>query len=467
MNMESSSQPIIPHPRRSRSILIPGAILALAAGFILLFAATGLEYIRMAQDPWRTALVATEGPAPWEDVIPVLIRPLPPEKEPPMPVWLRRMAQEAEDELEEEGLSLPSGPQERILLAESGDIPWDHILAEGREPEPGGREFVSGPFTRFDSFEMDGETFESTGVIRSDVGGLNYSILLPATDSLREQFQETEEGTEGWIAPGGLHQLHQMEDPAAFLEDVVPLMERTQTSGGVFTLTWLGLLAIAVGGSVLQVRLFMWLANKPVGPLRPFLRTLSRYPRLLLAMHLVHYGAFFLLMLVAAAFPAVNFAITQTIDAAFAEGDLAYIGDAYASGQVMTATGVTFWHNYAVATVGLSFAPSLVLPGIGILKNLASFSIVGLGMAPMWQGLAGVYTFHSITMILELEAYILASFAIALFFVYMFRAVKAERPFHGYAAWAKMLGSAALFVGIQLLIAAFYEAVTLIYLGGT
>ncbi len=420
----------------------------------------------MVQDPWRTALVATEGPAPWEDVIPALIRPLPPENEPPMPAWLRLMAEEAEKELGEEGLPLPFAPRERIVLVDSDAIPWDHILAEGRAPEPGAREYVSGTFTRFDSFELDGETFESTGVIRSDVGGLNYGFLLPATDPLREQFGDAGEMTEGWIAPGGLLRLEEMDDLAAFLEDVVPLMERTQTSAGVFTLTWLGLVAMAVGGSVLQIRLFMWLANKPVGPLRPFLRTLGRYPRLLVAMHVAHYGAFFVLMLVAAAFPAVNFAITQTIDAAFAEGDLAYIGDAYASVNVMTAAGVTFWHNYAVATLGFSFAPSLIIPGIGILKNLASFSIVGLGMAPMWQGLAGLYTFHSITMILELEAYILASFAIALFFVYMFRAIKAERLFFGYAAWAKMLGSAALFVGLQLLIAAFYEALTLIHLGG-
>lgn len=432
----------------------------------MLFAASGLDYVRMVQDPWRTALVATEGPAPWDDVIPALIRPLPPENKPPAPAWLRRVTKEAGEELGEEELPLPFGPRERIVLVDGNEIPWDHILEKGRKPEPGAREFVAGTFARFDSFEMEGETFKATGVIRSDVGGLSYSFLLPATDPLREQFQEAGEATEGWIAPGGLHEVEQMSDPAGFLEEVAPLMERTQTSGGVFMLTWLGLLTLAVGGSVLQVRLFMWLANKPVGPLRPFLRTLSRYPRLLAAMHVAHYGVFFLLMLFAAAFPAVNFAIAHTIDAAFAEGDLAYIGDAYASGHVMTATGATFWHNYAVATVGFTFAPSLLIPGIGILKNLASFSMVGLGMAPLWQGVAGLYTFHSVTMILELEAYILASFAIALFFLYMFRAIKAERPFYGYAAWAKMLGSAALFVGLQLVIAAFYEAVTLIYFGG-
>ncbi|MFO7774725.1 MAG: hypothetical protein R6W89_02895, partial [Candidatus Hydrogenedentota bacterium] len=351
MNTVNASQPIIPHRRRPRSIVILGAILALAGGFILLFAASGLDYIRMVQDPWRTALVATEGPAPWEGVIPALIRPLPHENEPPMPAWMRHMAEEAEEEAGEEGLPLPLGPRERIVLVDSEAIPWDHILQEGRKPEPGAREFVSGTFTQFDSFEMDGETFESTGVIRSDVGGLNYSFLLPATGSLREQFQEAGEATEGWIAPGGLYRLEQREeDSEALLEEVAALMERTQTSGTVFALTWLGLLAIAVGGSVLQVRLFMWLANKPVGPLRPFLRTLRRYPRLLVAVHVAHYGAFFLLMLFAAAFPAVNFAITHTIDAAFAEGDLAYIGDAYATGHVMTATGATFWHNYAVAT---------------------------------------------------------------------------------------------------------------------
>jgi hypothetical protein len=75
-------------------------------------------------------------------------------------------------------------------------------------------------------------------------------------------------------------------------------------------------------------------------------------------------------------------------------------------------------------------------------------------------------SFHSITMWLELEAYILVSFASVLLPVKVMRAFAEPggNPGQAYVQGAIILGSMTLIAGIILLVAALYEATTLILL---
>jgi hypothetical protein len=86
----------------------------------------------------------------------------------------------------------------------------------------------------------------------------------------------------------------------------------------------------------------------------------------------------------------------------------------------------------------------------------------GLLLSPSFVDLSGLMLPHSITLLLEGEAYILASFFGVLILVYLFR--KAEGPTaprrYGRALLLNVKGN--LWVAIVLVVAAIYEAIEVI-----
>ena len=128
------------------------------------------------------------------------------------------------------------------------------------------------------------------------------------------------------------------------------------------------------------------------------------------------------------------------------------------------ATLATLRQNYLMGTCLYSVLPSLVIPFAGLLKNLVSFLFVGFIMAPLWTGSAVQNTYHSITLTLELEAYVVVSFAICVLPVRVFEGIRRGEWASQYMAGFRVLGSAVILVGIMLAIAAAYEATTLILL---
>jgi hypothetical protein len=182
-------------------------------------------------------------------------------------------------------------------------------------------------------------------------------------------------------------------------------------------------------------------------------------------MHVLLYGLFFLSMLPALVYPFISVWMQEFIGQVFSEkGSLDYVGEAYASGDIAGAAFATWLNNYIVQTVGLTFALSLVIPLAGVLKTAASFAFAGLGITPIWSGMPGMLTYHSITMVLELEAYIYACVAVCAFWTRLIRGLAAPATARAAGAAAKSLGSATLLAGLMLGVAAAYEAATLILL---
>ncbi len=83
-------------------------------------------------------------------------------------------------------------------------------------------------------------------------------------------------------------------------------------------------------------------------------------------------------------------------------------------------------------------------------------------MTPLWSGMPGMLIFHSVTMVLELEAYVFACVTVALFWIHVVRSLRQSEPL-GYAIRILLAGTA--LSGVLLAIAALYEATTLILLG--
>ena len=183
-------------------------------------------------------------------------------------------------------------------------------------------------------------------------------------------------------------------------------------------------------------------------------------------MHMLMYGAFFGMMTFGYTQPIAQMWMSNFIVSQFEQGSVAYIGEAYESGSIPRAAWATFFNNYVIQTVLMTVLISLVLPMIGILKTMLSLIVVGFGMAPTWAGMTGMYTFHSITMTLELEAYIFACICVVFFWGNLVAGAMKNEFLAGLKRSIQVLMSGTLLAGIMLALAALYEAATLILARG-
>jgi len=150
----------------------------------------------------------------------------------------------------------------------------------------------------------------------------------------------------------------------------------------------------------------------------------------------------------------------------FDQGSISYIGDALKSKSIFRTTLAVFFNNYVMQTVLLTVGISLILPMIGILKTLLSFLLVGFVMVPSWIGMSGVYSYHSITMTLELEAYVFTCVCVAYFWGSVVDGVLNKDFGGGLKRGFLALMSGTLLAGIMLAFAGLYESVTLILARG-
>lgn len=446
-------------PDRPYSLAV--GVVLLVSGVLVLLLTAILEGVSGASPEWQHAVFSPEGSPPWDDAYPIHVRRVPLRHFP----WQESLVEKLHDsgaagDIEAMGLDMT----EWVLSLELAPSETERLLADGRLPVPGEPEVIAGVFTRLEEFELAGTMFRVVGHLRPSVGGVYFAYLLPRHPRWRASFEEDAEATAGWLHPDGLAKIVELENPEAFVADegVVGVRVPAQEAGTYAVL--LGLMLVAVGGAMMHLALFRVLARRKGGLLSPILLSVSSYPRLVVGLHAFLYGGFFVMMIVSLQFPVGSMFVQKYVAHAFSEGDLSYIGEAYESGNVLRAALATFLNNYILQTVGLTVLISLVLPMIGVLKTLASFMLVGFGMAPLWQGMAGTYAFHSITMTLEFEGYIFACVGVCVFWMRIGAGMlRGELRTEAIEAF-KVVGSATMLSGIMLAVAGLYEAATLILL---
>jgi len=408
----------------------------------------------------------------WGDAL-LYAEPLPiPEDEQILPVILRRLPEPRSpllDTLEEtsqgrdavEKLQLDKG--EWVVLLPASDDTLKDLLADGRIPARGRFEALAGDLAHGTSFELDGHEFEVVGRLQRGVGGLAFTFVVPDDETYRPLFAAETGATNGWLDLIGRQRLAAMptEELDQFPKSVGPM---TRAGKGVPAGVVLGLVLVALGGSVTYYRVFMRLAARGVRGAQGMLEDVRDRPGLFWGMHVLMYGVFFLMMLLAVKYPIATMRIEHYVGEELSEGSLRHIGAAYASRDVMLAAVVTFAHNYFLATLLYTIVLSLVVPFGGVIKNLLTFMVVGFAMSPLWLGAAWGMSFHSITMAVELGAYIVASFAVAVL------PIRAVEGFSRGEFWPQLrrglqtVWGAALISGSMLAFAALYEAATLILL---
>ncbi|MFP6583028.1 MAG: hypothetical protein VCD00_10815 [Candidatus Hydrogenedentota bacterium] len=439
-------------------------------GVLVLLAIAYFESASLRGKPFVGALYAVGEPPEWGNPIEIRMRRVPLEAFPQINDFIEELQDTNRGVQPDEIDRLIDGTgilrTERIISAPLTPEQLRPLLASGRLPIPGEAELLAGIHARLEEFSLDGLTFKVVGRLAPSVAGFHFAYLLPAHESWLPVFEGHPDAEIGWLDPTGQQTLAEMEDPKGAIEDYRLSTLQVPIHPKYTAATISGLMLVAIFGLMAHLSVFRILYTRRCGPLRPALRVFLTWPKTVIAMHAFLYGGFFVSMLIATRLPLIQMWLTNMIQYEFSSGGLGYVGDAYASGNVMRAALATFFNNFVLQTLGMTVLVSLVIPGIGILKTLLSFVLVGFGMVPVWSGTTAMFTFHSITMTLELEAYIFTCVCVFYFWVNLTIGIFKNQFGRRLKQSCLALMSGTLLAALMLALAGLYEAATLILARG-
>lgn len=376
-------------------------------------------------------------------------------------------------------------PRAHLVMFDRNAAFFESVLAEGRLPVPGRREVLAGPLLSDKPLQIGKATYQVVGRLHRHVSGFVKAFVMPADDALRAELDSaTAQAIRGSVHLDGIGQIEELIPEIREKNfDALPLIyggeaiTRIDIAWGV----WTCLLTIAIGAIICFMALFRALAAQNLGPFNAALRATVTYSAGLWGLYIFMFGGFFGAMAVGINDVEMNYLFTEFASHQFTEGGLKYVGDAYKSRNIPRAAHATFWNNFMVQTLLFGAAPSLFVLGLGVLKTLLTFVVVGFAMAPVWSGTATSMTYHGLTLALELPPYILAAFGMVVWALAVFKFLWAPVKtwyLGDKAAGAPIVYDAArqlpqallvfagtiVISGLLLYIAAWYEATTLILL---
>lgn len=363
--------------------------------------------------------------------------------------------------------------QEKVFLYSGLTADFtSEMLESGRLPSPGSDEAVAGFNAANQSkIKVHGRTFEVVGRFKSDVRLFVDSYLIDDDGTARELFKPDDKAVRNaYILRLTRSQLNDGQ-VREHLAEVFPKKDfsfyypKIRAQPGSFYIYIAGMALLFLGGFSTLYRLYCLLAEKLVNKwLHPPLAEIRKYRHLFIALHVICFGTVILLMLVAYQLPELQSALLAGTQFELAEGsgplNVAY--KAYMSKSILFAAVTTFVINFFIGSLAVITLPSVIIPGAGILVIGIRTLLWGLLLAPSFVGLSGAMLPHSLTLLLEGEAYVVAGFFALLVPVYLIR--KAEGPGlvnrYGRALMMNVRGN--LLVAIILAIAAIYEAIEVI-----
>jgi hypothetical protein len=446
----------------------------------LMLGVAALEARWLADAPWSGALVVVEPPFEAGSAgVSARMRQAPASAYPPSAFAEAMQAAPPGDEALD--LAALFDATEPVLFVELPPDAFSPLLASGRLPVAGAPELLAGPHSQLTEIPLGDRVYRVVGRLHPTVSVGHFAYLLPAHADLAADFGAEAGGVPAVLLPEGRAALAGLMAGVDATERMPQLLgHRYPTRRAFAWATWLGLALMALGG--LQ-GVLAWFSRWARGArwFGALYREALARPGLFLGMHAFLYGLLFLAMAQGMSQPLLQHQLGRMVEAMFAYGGLSYIGEAYASGNILWAAVTTWWNNYVVQTLGLTFFTPFALWGmgalpwlglapllwplpLGVLKTAASFGLVGLVMAPSHAHTASGYWYHGVTMVLELEAYIVACFVVAAWPLVLAGGVLRGETARGATAALRLLGAGVGFTGVLLAVAGLYEAVTLILL---
>lgn len=186
--------------------------------------------------------------------------------------------------------------------------------------------------------------------------------------------------------------------------------------------------------------------------------------RVYITLNALYYGLVVICMVYVVFNQPLQDELLQSIGEAFMTGPLSFVGNAYINAKVLAAIAATFFVNLFVGSFGTITFPSLIIPFSGILVGFYRAVLWGLILSPAHPDLRLIMIPHSLTLILEGQAYILTMLAAYIqgrAFL-LPKTVGLERRGQGYLEGLKQTGKMYLLVILTLLIAAIYEVIEVV-----
>lgn len=370
---------------------------------------------------------------------------------------------------------------EKIELKDSNELPklnfpaiiWFNnideflpILESGRLPEPGKHEALAGDLIPSQNFFVEGLEYKVVGQIKKECAPFVGCYIIPF-ECLEKN---PDNAAYGYAFPSFETSpayndiakiLSKQKFDTSTLNQISGIQARTSplfVYGSV-----LGLIIICFSISGLLRIFYYRLANPPTPLLGPLFSNINDHKFLFASTNAIFYLIFFLFMFYGIYDPTTHREIVYYINHIFSEGELSYIGQAYAQKNILQAAITTFHNNFWVQTFLLTILISIPPLMLGVFKTLISFAFAGFAMAPIWCDTASKLTFHSITIGLELEAYIIAVFGVVMWTSYFWNGIITRKEIlKKLKMGLKILIGATVASGTILAISAFYEAFTLI-----
>jgi hypothetical protein len=355
-----------------------------------------------------------------------------------------------------------------ILLPNFYDVFMEGMLASGRLPSPGTREALAGhDASQKGEISVAGEAFQVVGVLRREQWPFSHAYIIPDDPARRSLFDVGDES----VKQVYLFTQAEWKENSSRAADLLPRARFTRVVGALraaraaYYAYLLGVALLLCGGCALLITGFVYWSARAQGRwIGPALAEIRRRRRLFCSLHLVYFGLCLGGMLVIYEVPDVQGALLVAVGAQVEDGSgpLGVAGRAYRSQNIARAAVVTLGVNFVVGSFAVITLPSVVLPGIGVLMAAWRAMLWGVLLAPTYVGLSRAMLPHSWTLLLEGEAYILASFFALLIPLYLFdrQAGATVGSRYGRAILMNLRGN--LLVLLVLAIAASYEAVEVI-----
>lgn len=183
-----------------------------------------------------------------------------------------------------------------------------------------------------------------------------------------------------------------------------------------------------------------------------------------ITLNIAYYGLVIVFMVYAAFNPEIQKSLMEAVGEVFMTGPLSFVGQAYVNTEVLSAILITFFINLLVGSVGSITLPSLVIPFSGLLVGIYRAVLWGLILSPASPDLRLVMIPHSITLLIEGQAYILTMLAAYIqgrSFLWPHTAGLDSRK-NGYVEGVKRTARLYVLVILALAIAAIYEVIEVV-----
>ncbi|MBN2592964.1 MAG: hypothetical protein JXA81_05600 [Sedimentisphaerales bacterium] len=363
--------------------------------------------------------------------------------------------------------------QEKVVLYTSLSADFsENELEWGRLPLPDADEAVAGFYAGHkDKILLNGRSFKVVGQFSKTIRLFVDSYLVCDNDTGRELFDPNDSSVQQAhilrLPPEQLTDLQMQErlEKAFPKSEFVPYKPVIRVPSGSFYLYIVGMFILFLGGFWVLYKLYCLLSEKLSNRwLVPPLAEIRRYKYLFIALHVICFGTVILLMLVAYQLPELQISLLAGVKSQVAGGygPLGVAGKAYMSKNIPLAAVTTVVINFFIGSLAVITLPSLILPGAGILVLGFRSLLWGLLLAPSFADLSGAMIPHSLTLLLEGEAYIVAGFFALLVPIYLLRKTEGPGLVNRYGRALLMNVRSNLLVAIILVIAAIYEAIEVI-----